>query len=300
MQGEQEPSGLATEERDGNADARVVPPARARLRERPYPLPHGLAARLDRRTMLRSAAFLGALAALAPSTGDIGLAAGVRVTRGTIDSRYLPGGLLQWRLAVPRDARGLVLALHGRGSGASWWFSALDAPRIARDTGLAIAAIDGRLSYWHPRAASDAPAMLTKECLPMLAELGVPTHRIGLTGVSMGGFGSFYLASELGPGRVAGVATMCAALRRTYAATSHGAFDDEADFARHTIFGRIGRLRRIPVWLACGTQDRFYPGNVALARRLPQAQTVFDDGGHTTAYSRAHWGSGMAWLARQF
>lgn len=301
VKGAQEPLGPSAVSRDAELTAAAAP-GRARLRnlrERPSPLSAALTTRLDRRTMLRSGAFLGALAALAPSTGDLGLAAGVRVSGGIIDSRYLPGRPLQWRLAVPRDARGLVLALHGKGSGASVWFTALDAPRVARDCGLAIAAIDGRLSYWHPRAASDAPAMLTQEFLPMLAARGLPTHRIGLTGVSMGGFGSLYLASELGPERVFGVATMSAALRRTYAATSSGAFDDESDFLRHSIFGRISRLRRIPVWMACGTEDRFFPGNAALARQLPQAHTVFDDGGHSTAYSVAHWGPGMAWLAAQ-
>lgn len=297
MEEAQEPTGRSVAGRGLGAAAHVVPPTRAHLRERPRPLPRALATRLDRRTMLRSAAFIGALAGLAPATGDLGLTAGVRVSRGTIDSRHLPGRPLQWRLAVPRGARGLVLALHGKGSGASVWFTALDAQRVARDTGLAIAAIDGRLSYWHPRAGSDAPAMLTTEFLPMLAEHGLPTGRIGLTGVSMGGFGSMYLASELGPERVFGVATVSAALRRSYAATSSGAFDDEADFLRHSIFGRIDRLRRIPVWMACGTQDRFYPGNAALARQLPQSHAVFDDGGHTTAYTRAHWGPALAWLA---
>ena len=76
-------------------------------------------------------------------------------------------------------------------------------------------------------------------------------------------------------------------------------FDDEADFLRHSIFMRLDRLKQIPLWMACGTSDRFYPGNVELARSLPNARTVFDRGGHTTAYSRAHWGDGMAWLARQ-
>lgn len=282
----------------GHGGDRAPQSTAAGLRVRPRPLSRALSARLDRRTMLRSGAALGALATIVPASGS-GLSAGVHTTRGELFSQYLGGEPLNWWLAVPRRATGLVLALHGKGSSAGYWFAALDAPRIARETGLAIAAVDGRLSYWHPRAASDSPSMLTREFLPMLTARGLPTTRIGLTGVSMGGFGALYLAGELGPERVFGVVTMSAALRRAFAATSIGAFDDEADFLRHSIFMRVDRLKQIPLWMACGTSDRFYPGNVELARSLPNARTVFDRGGHTTAYSRAHWGDGMAWLARQ-
>lgn len=291
---------VADDSSDRSAAAGMMPvPVRARLSTRQTPLSRVLAARLDRRTVLRSAAFLGALSAVGSPAESVLLASGVATSRGRLESAYVPGEALAWRLAVPRDAHGLVIALHGKGAGASMWFTALDAARIARETGLAIAAIDGRLTYWHPRADSDAPAMLTREFLPLLAKKGLPTDRIGLTGVSMGGFGALYLASELGPQRVTGVVTMSAALRHTFAGTSAGAFDDADDFARCSIFGRVDALRRIPLWMACGTSDRFYPGNVALARKLPRAVTTFDAGGHTTAYSRTHWGSGMTWLAGQ-
>ncbi len=263
------------------------------------PLARLLAARVDRRTVLRSAAFLGGLSAVGSPAESVLLAAGVKLTRGRLDSRHVPGPGLLWRVAVPQDARGLVLALHGKGAGAGYWFSALDAARIARETGLAVAAIDGRATYWHKRAGSDATAMLTQEFLPLLARQGLPTARIGLTGVSMGGFGALHLASELGAPRVFGVFTMSAALRRTFAGTSAGAFDDADDFMRASIFARVRALRDIPLWLACGTSDRFYAGNATLARRLPHAITTFDSGGHTTAYSRGHWGAGMRWLAAQ-
>ncbi|GAB97574.1 hypothetical protein BJY21_001633 [Kineosphaera limosa] len=265
--------------------------------------PAGAVARLlgkhvDRRTVLRSAAFMGALAAVGSPAETVALAAGVEIRKGELHSSYVPGPPLRWRVAVPKDARALVLALHGRDSSASYWFNELDAPRIARETGLAIAAIDGRRTYWHPRAGSDAPAMLTGEFLPLLAKQGLPTERIGLTGVSMGGFGALWLAGELGPARVFGVATMSAALRRTYAGASQGAFDDPQDFARNSIFGRVDRLRGVPLWLACGTSDRFFPGNLDLAQRLPQARVAFAAGGHTTEFSRVYWGPAMSWLAR--
>lgn len=141
--------------------------------------------------------------------------------------------------------------------------------------------------------------MLVREFLPLLARRGLPTERIGLTGVSMGGYGALWLAAHLGPARVAGVATMSAALRHRYVDTSTGAFDDAQDFARNTIFARVDRLQQIPLWLACGTFDRFYQGNRDLAARLPLARTAFGPGGHTTAFSREYWGSAMRWLGRR-
>lgn len=264
---------------------------------RPRPLSRSLTARLDRRTILRSAAFLGAVAALGPPVEQTMLAAGVERSRGWLVSTHLPGTALRWRLAVPAECRGLVIALHGKGSASGYWFNVLDGARIARETGLAVAAIDGLRSYWHPREGSDASAMLVREFLPLLAGRGLPTDRIGLTGVSMGGYGSLYLAGALGPGRVFGVATMSAALRRDYADTSAGAFDDAADFARHSVFARVGLLDGIPISLACGAEDRFAEGNIGLSRVLPRVRTVFDEGGHTTAYCREHWGAQMAWLA---
>ena len=270
---------------------------REALAARPRPLSRALAARLDRRVILRSAAFLGAVAALGPPAEQTVLAAGVETTRGWLTSTHLPGTALRWRLAVPQRRRGLVLALHGKGSASGYWFNVLDGARIARETGLAVAAIDGLLSYWHPREGSDAPAMLTREFLPMLAQRGLPTERIGLTGVSMGGYGSLYMAGDLGPGRVFGVATMSAALRQDFADTSPGAFDDAQDFAKHSIFARVGRLNGIPISLACGSEDRFFGGNVELGRLLPRARLILGEGGHTTAYCRDHWGDQMAWLA---
>lgn len=280
----------------GRSD-QLTPGERAALEARPRPLSRALAARLDRRTILRSAAFLGAVAALRPPVEQTMLAAGVDVSRGWLTSKYLPGTELRWRVAVPQRCRGLVLALHGKGGASGYWFNVLDAARIARETGLAVAAVDGLLSYWHPREGSDAPAMLTREFLPLLAARGLPTERIGLTGVSMGGYGSLYLAGELGPGRVFGVATMSAALRQDFADTSPRAFDDAEDFAKHSIFARVGKLSGIPISLACGDEDRFFEGNVALSRLLPRARVILDEGGHTTAYCRDHWGDQMAWLA---
>ena len=73
---------------------------------------------------------------------------------------------------------------------------------------FAIAAVDGGNTWWHPRAdGSDTQSMLVKEFVPFLASRGYDLGRIGLFGLSMGGFGSLLLASQ---GRLPGVRAVAA------------------------------------------------------------------------------------------
>ena len=120
--------------------------------------------------------------------------------------------------------------------------------------------------------------------MPLLADQGLPTERIGLTGLSMGGYGALLLASELGPAKVYGVATLSAALWTRPGDSAPGAFDDREDFLRYDVFARTETLRRIPVAMWCGTSDPFIAGNRAFARRVPTAKATFDAGGHDTTY----------------
>ncbi len=192
----------------------------------------------------------------------------------------------------------LVVALHSLGSSARLFTESLDAAGVARRTGLAIAAIDGGTTYWHPHENGvDTAAMVLDDFLPLLAGMGVPTARIGLTGVSMGGYGALRLATELPPEQVVGVGVVAPAVRRNYHENRTLAFDSERSFDANNPFGRLDRLRRIPVCIACGRDDRFYPAGVALAENLPNAVTLFDEGGHSTSYVRSHWEPVMRWLA---
>lgn len=207
----------------------------------------------------------------------------------------------RWRLAVPEDgpARGLVVVLHGYGGNADAAFELGYADTVA-STGLALVAVDGGNGYWHARRdGTDSGALVRDELIPLgLSSAGLPaTTRIGLLGWSMGGFGALLLASDLGPQRVMGVVAASAALWTTGAQTPAGAYDDREDFDRHSIFGRIDRLARIPVRLDCGDSDPFIAANRALARRLPRVETHFEPGGHEDAWWRARAGAQMAWLA---
>ncbi len=179
-----------------------------------------------------------------------------------------------------------MIALHGSGSdGAS--MAALVRPALAVSTirNVAVVCVDGGESYWHQRTDGDDPAgMIVHEVLPRVAAAGLRTHRIGISGLSMGGYGALLLGEQfsraaasragghraaaglpargIGPPAVAAVAALSPAIFASYAgarAANPRAFDSAADFARNDVFTGVAELRRVPAFVACGTDDPFEP-----------------------------------------
>lgn len=199
-----------------------------------------------------------------------------RVIGGSFVSRRRGGTRCGWAATLPPDydlsrARRtpIVVALHGRGADHSVVFDrsrlglgAFAAASVA-DGGppMVVAAVDGGDTYWHPRADGvDAGAMVLEEFLPLLRARGLDGV-VMFWGWSMGGYGALRLASLLGRDRTPAVAAASAALWTDAADTSPGAFDDDADFARSTLFGRQGLLDGIAVRFDCGAGDPFAPAN---------------------------------------
>lgn len=251
----------------------------------------------SRRSVLRSG--LLALAGAA-GVGGCGTAMGGpgEVREGRLTTEHWPGGSPRWLLALPEAPSATVIALHGYGSDATWWFDPPLAQQLAQDLGVAIVAIDGGNTYWHARAdGSDTGAMVLQDLLPAVEATGAPIERLAFTGFSMGGYGALLLATQLPPERVIGVATVSAALFLDAGEAAIGAFDDAKDFARHDIFERIEALRKVPVWLACGASDTFAETNHRLADQLPEAVSELDEGHHDRPYFESHWPRGMDFLA---
>jgi enterochelin esterase-like enzyme len=221
-------------------------------------------------------------------------------TSGVLSSRAV-GQDVSWRLALPpgtdSDARlPLALVLHGRGGDADrafrdlWFDRYLAAVVTAGAAPFALASVDGGdHSYWHRRRnGADPQTMLTDELLPLLARHGLATDRFGLLGWSMGGYGALLLAETLGAGRVVAVAADSPALWRRFADSAPGAFDDAADFAAHDVFAARARLSGIPVRIACGENDPFYPAVREFLPGVPAlAGTDFRAAGHTAALWRS-------------
>ncbi len=203
---------------------------------------------------------------------------------------------------VPPDAAslrglGVVIALHGAGGSAAE-MAGLVAPAMtsARVAGFAVICVDGGTTYWHTRADGDDPiGMILYEVLPRASAAGLATRRIGITGLSMGGYGALLMAEQLAarpvlrsfaglgsgpstppapPGPLPGVTAVAAlspAIFASYAdaeAASRSSFDSPADFARNNVFAGLGALRRVPAWIACGADDPFQPETSLLLARL--------------------------------
>jgi enterochelin esterase-like enzyme len=247
----------------------------------------------------RIARAAGACAGSAPGGASPG-----PVVEGSFDSEAR-GRRVGWSIAYPPGTSPgarlpVCLVLHGRGAGHRTAFATLGLNGYldpARP--IALASVDGGDTYWHPRAGGDDPlAMLTGELLPLLARRGLAVDRFGVHGWSMGGFGALLLGQEL-PGRVAAVAAASPALWTSFADSTPGSFDDEADWRRWGRLDRVDRLAGIPVRIDCGTGDPFAHAVRALARRLPDgARVEVASGCHNDTFWRGRAPDQLAMIAR--
>jgi enterochelin esterase-like enzyme len=210
----------------------------------------------------------------------------------------------------PGDRLPLVVALHGYGAShanALSGMSPAQALALRADGAplapMAMVTADGGGGYWNPHPGDDPMAMLTGELIPMCRRLGLgrPPHRIGVMGISMGGYGALLLA-EKHPGLIAAVAAISPAIWTSYAqarAANAGAYASAADFAADDAVAHAAALARVPVRVAAGYSDPFYPGVRALAGALPEGAIVdFASGCHDGSFFTAQEPPSLAFLAR--
>ncbi|MET3804551.1 enterochelin esterase-like enzyme [Nakamurella sp. UYEF19] len=152
---------------------------------------------------------------------------------------------------------------------------------------FALVTVDGGdIVYWHQRENGDDPlTMIRDELLPIVAEQGLRTDRIGVTGWSMGGYGALLIGGQLGAAKVAAVAAISPALFADYASSSAGAYDSEADFEANDPRADPTRLDGIQVLIDCGTDDPFADQARAMRNLLhPAPAGAMTGGAHTAAY----------------
>ncbi|BCW71732.1 alpha/beta hydrolase-fold protein [Arthrobacter sp. NicSoilB8] len=253
--------------------------------------------------------------------------AGLRT--GSFVSAFRPGLPTGWSVAVPASAAAspasasaspeagagaeagagklpVAVFLHGTGSGNGFLFAELGAQAVLQrhvdggGTPFAIAAVDGGDSWWHARAdGTDTQSMLLTEFLPLLAGSGLDTARVGLFGLSMGGFGALLLASQ---GKVPGlraVAAMSPAVWARYDATREHAFDSPDDFAANDVFALRPQLASLPKRIDCGTEDDLLPTVQDYVGDLPgPLEGGFLPGAHEAAYWRRVLPDVVSFLAR--
>jgi enterochelin esterase-like enzyme len=203
----------------------------------------------------------------------------------------------------------LIIALHANdGNHAHAFSGGTAAHALAMRVGgtplppVAVAAADGGDGYWHRHGRDDPMRMLIDELVPLCraAGLGRRPHRIGATGISMGGYGALLLA-ERHPETIAAVSAISPAVWTSYAqarVANAYAFSSARDFATHDVIAGAARLRHVAVRVAAATGDPFYPGVRALARALPPgATTHFSSGCHTSPFFDSQEPPSLAFLA---
>jgi S-formylglutathione hydrolase FrmB len=230
---------------------------------------------------------------------------GARVTRLTVHSRAVDRNLdvqvVVPAKAPPREDRGLLVFLHGRGgseetfTGNEVVYEALAklgarAPVVAFPDG-------GDHSYWHDRDGGRWDRYLMREVIPEVTRrFGVAPGRVAIGGISMGGFGAYNLALRH-PRRFCAVGGHSAALWFKSGETAPGAFDDAADFNRNDV---VGAVRRDPeafggmrVWNDYGDEDPFRAYNAGFVDYLRAGATDLSahswPGGHDGDYWNRHW-----------
>ena len=218
----------------------------------------------------------------------------------------------------PGDRLPLVIALHGFGGSHRDALSGLSPSQALalRFAGrplppLALVTVDGGGGYWNPHPGDDPQAMLTGELVPMCQRKGLGfgpegAKRIGVMGISMGGYGAILLAEKY-PDLIGAVAAISPAIWTSYAqarGANPGAYASQADFAADDALTHATALARTPVRVAAGHDDPFYPGVQAFARALPEnpggvpAELAFGQGCHTGPFFTAQEPPSLAFLAR--
>jgi len=213
----------------------------------------------------------------------------------------------------PGDRLPLVIALHGFGGSHANALSGLSpAQALAlRFAGrplppMALVTVDGGGGYWNPHPGDNPQAMLAGELIPLCRRKGLGAQRIGVLGISMGGYGAIALAEKY-PGLIRAVAAIFPAIWTSYAqarGANAGAFASAADFASDDAVTHAAALARTPVRVASGAGDPFYPGVQAFVRALPKnpggvpAELSFGPGCHTGPFFTAQQPPSLGFLAR--
>lgn len=194
------------------------------------------------------------------------------------------------------DALSLIVMLHGYGqTHATALVGMTPAQAMAIDINgaalapMALVTVDGGDGYWNPHPGDNPMAMVVDELIPLCQRkgLGVSPKKIGLMGISMGGYGALAIA-ERNAGVASAVAAISPAVWTTYEqarAVDTGAFASGTAFHEGDVIEHAGALKVLPVRVASGDDDPFHPGVEKLVSVLPRGSIeVFSHGCHTNSF----------------
>jgi enterochelin esterase-like enzyme len=207
------------------------------------------------------------------------------------------------------DQLPLVVMLHGYGASHASALSGMSPAQAlaVRADGrplapVAMVTVDGGNGFWTPHPGDNPMAMVIGELIPLCQRrgLGRPPHRIGTMGISMGGYGALLLAEKY-PRLISAVAAISPAIWTSSdqaKAADPGAYAAAAAFSANDTIAHAAALAGIPVRVATGYDDPFYPGVQVLARSLPAGAVVdFTPGCHTDPFFLEQQPPSLAFLA---
>lgn len=210
----------------------------------------------------------------------------------------------------PGDALPLIVMLHGYGQNHATALIGMTpaqamALRVngAALTPMAMVTVDGGDGYWNPHRDDDPMRMVVDELIPFCQRkgLGVAPKKVGLMGISMGGYGALAIAERF-PGLVSAVAAISPAVWTSFAqarAANFGAFASASAFNKGDVITHASSLKGIAVRVASGVDDPFHPGVEQLVRALPTTSTeVFSAGCHTNSFFLEQEPPSTAFLSR--
>lgn len=218
-----------------------------------------------------------------------------------------------WSIAYPPgfndgDRIPVVIALHGLGDNHRTAFESLRYPTLAQagadgTTPFAVAGIDGGATFWTELDGRDGAGLVAEEFLGLLDERGLDTDRLALTGWSMGGWGSLFLAGNNLRGRVKAVSAISTPCYSRFSEIPEQGWMTKREFDTHNFVTTPELFTDLPIQLLCGRQDAFFDGNVAFARTLAQTpgvippETIFVEGNHSKPYWESQAQAQFAFLA---
>ena len=198
----------------------------------------------------------------------------------------------------PGSVLPLVVTLHGYGANHADALAGLSLPQALALhvhgrplSPMAMVAADGGGGYWHAHPEDDPMGMVIDELIPMCQTRGLGRHpeKLGIMGISMGGYGALLMAEKY-PQLFAAVTAISPAVWTTYAearGANPGAYTSASDFAANDAVTHARALTHTPVRVASGLSDPFHPGVVALIKMLsPRAVVDFSKGCHSGPFFR--------------
>jgi predicted esterase len=198
----------------------------------------------------------------------------------------------------PGSVLPLVVTLHGYGANHTDALAGLSLPQALalhvegrQLPPMAMVAADGGGGYWHALPGDDPMGMVIDELIPMCQTRGLGRHpeKLGIMGISMGGYGALLMAEKY-PQLFAAVTAISPAVWTTYAearGANPGAYTSASDFAANDAVTHARALAHTPVRVASGLSDPFHPGVVALIKMLsPRAVVDFSKGCHSGPFFR--------------